>query len=153
MPEEEDRMPEEIEANILLVDDEEAFLKVLSQRLETRGMKVDTSTSGEAAIEKAKVKGFDAIVLDLAMPGVDGMETLKRIKNDNPDLQIIMLTGHATVDKSVEAIKEGAVDFMEKPVDLNKLLKKIEEAKNQRVLIVEKQHEEKIKDILNSKGW
>ena len=153
MPEEEDRMPEEIEANILLVDDEEAFLKVLSQRLETRGMKVDTSTSGEAAIEKAKVKGFDAIVLDLAMPGVDGMETLKRIKNDNPDLQIIMLTGHATVDKSVEAIKEGAVDFMEKPVDLNKLLKKIEEAKNQRVLIVEKQHEEKIKDILKSKGW
>jgi len=146
-------MPEEIEANILLVDDEEAFLKVLSQRLETRGMKVDTSTSGEAAIEKAKAKGFDAIVLDLAMPGVDGMETLKRIKNDNPDLQIIMLTGHATVDKSVEAIKEGAVDFMEKPVDLNKLLKKIEEAKNQRVLIVEKQHEEKIKDILKSKGW
>lgn len=146
-------MSEEIKANILLVDDEEAFLKVLSQRLETRGMKVDTSTSGEAAIEKAKAKGFDAIVLDLAMPGVDGMETLKRIKNDNPDLQIIMLTGHATVDKSVEAIKEGAVDFMEKPVDLNKLLQKIEEAKNKRVLIVEKQHEEKIKDILKSKGW
>lgn len=146
-------MSEEIKANILLVDDEEEFLKVLSQRLEGRGMKVDTSTTGEAAIEKAKAKGFDAIVLDLAMPGVDGMETLKRIKNDNPDLQIIMLTGHATVDKSVEAIKEGAVDFMEKPVDLNKLLKKIEEAKNQRVLIVEKQHEEKIKDILKSKGW
>ena len=146
-------MTEEIEANILLVDDEEAFLKVLSQRLESRGMKVDTSTTGEAAIEKAKAKGFDAIVLDLAMPGVDGMETLKRIKNDNPDLQIIMLTGHASVDKSVEAIKEGAVDFMEKPVDLKKLLAKIEEAKNQRVLIVEKQHEEKIKDILKSKGW
>lgn len=146
-------MSEEIKANILLVDDEEEFLKVLSQRLEGRGMKVDTSTTGEAAIEKAKAKGFDAIVLDLAMPGVDGMETLKRIKSENPDLQIIMLTGHASVDKGVEAIKEGAVDFMEKPVDLNKLLKKIEEAKNQRVLIVEKEHEEKIKEILKSKSW
>jgi len=146
-------MSEEIKANILLVDDEEEFLKVLSQRLEGRGMKVDTSTTGEAAIEKAKTKGFDAIVLDLAMPGVDGMETLKRIKSENPDLQIIMLTGHASVDKGVEAIKEGAVDFMEKPVDLNKLLKKIEEAKNQRVLIVEKEHEEKIKEILKSKSW
>jgi DNA-binding NtrC family response regulator len=146
-------MSEEIKANILLVDDEEEFLKVLSQRLEGRGMKVDTSTTGEAAIEKAKAKGFDAIVLDLAMPGVDGMETLKRIKSENPDLQIIMLTGHASVDKGVEAIKEGAVDFMEKPVDLNKLLKKIEEAKNKRVLIVEKEHEEKIKEILKSKSW
>jgi len=146
-------MSEEIKANILLVDDEEEFLKVLSQRLEGRGMKVDTSTTGEAAIEKAKSKGFDAIVLDLAMPGVDGIETLKRIKSENPDLQIIMLTGHASVDKGVEAIKEGAVDFMEKPVDLNKLLKKIEEAKNQRVLIVEKEHEEKIKEILKSKSW
>ena len=146
-------MSEELKANILLVDDEEEFLKVLSQRLEGRGMKVDTSTTGEAAIEKTKVKGFDAIVLDLAMPGVDGMETLKRIKSENPDLQIIMLTGHASVDKGVEAIKEGAVDFMEKPVDLNKLLKKIEEAKNQRVLIVEKEHEEKIKEILKSKSW
>ncbi len=146
-------MAEELEANILLVDDEEEFLKVLSQRLEGRGMKVDTSSTGESAVEKAKAKGFDAIVLDLAMPGVDGMETLKRIKRENPDLQIIMLTGHATVDKGVEAIKAGAVDFMEKPVDLNRLLKKIEEAKNKRVLIVEKQHEEKIKEILKSKGW
>jgi DNA-binding NtrC family response regulator len=146
-------MSEDLKANILLVDDEEEFLKVLSQRLEGRGMKVDTSTTGESAIEKAKGKGFDAIVLDLAMPGVDGMETLKRIKSENPDLQIIMLTGHATVDKGVEAIKEGAVDFMEKPVDLKKLMTKIEEAKNKRVLIVEKQHEEKIKDILKSKGW
>ncbi len=146
-------MSEELKANILLVDDEEEFLKVLSQRLEGRGMKVDTSTTGESAIEKAKTKGFDAIVLDLAMPGVDGMETLRRIKSENPDLQIIMLTGHATVDKGVEAIKEGAVDFMEKPVDLNKLLNKIQEAKNKRVLLVEKQHEEKIKEILKSKSW
>lgn len=146
-------MSEALEANILLVDDEEAFLKVLSQRLEGRGMKVDTSTSGESAVAKARTTGFDAIVLDLAMPDVDGMETLKQIKSENPDLQIIILTGHATVDKSVEAIKEGAADFMEKPVDLGKLLKKIEEAKNKRALIVEKQHEEKIKEILKGKSW
>ncbi len=146
-------MSEELEANILLVDDEEGFLKLLSQRLEGRGMKVDTSSTGESAVEKAKTKGFDAIVLDLAMPGIDGMETLRHIKRENPDLQIIMLTGHATVDKGVQAIKEGAVDFMEKPVDLKRLLKKIEEAKNKRVLLVEKEHEKKIKEILKSKGW
>ncbi len=146
-------MSEELEANILLVDDEEGFLKLLSQRLEGRGMKVDTSSTGESAVEKAKTKGFDAIVLDLAMPGIDGMETLRRIKRENPDLQIIMLTGHATVDKGVQAIKEGAVDFMEKPVDLKRLLKKIEEAKNKRVLLVDKEHEKKIKEILKSKGW
>ncbi len=146
-------MSEELKANILLVDDEEAFLKILSQRLESRGMKVDTSTSGENAIESVKSKDFDAIVLDLAMPGLGGIETLKRIKKENPEIQIIMLTGHATVNQGVEAIKEGAVDFLEKPVDLNKLLKKIEDAKHQKILIVEKKHENKIKEILKTKSW
>ena len=92
-------MTEEIKADILLVDDEEQFLKVLSQRLEGRGMKVDTSSSGEEALSKVKGKEFDAIILDLAMPGMSGMETLKRIRSENPDVQIIMLTGHGSVEK------------------------------------------------------
>ncbi|HKZ57381.1 MAG TPA: response regulator [Thermodesulfovibrionales bacterium] len=146
-------MPEELKANVLLVDDEEQFLKVFSQRLEGKGLKVDTSTTGEEALKKVKGKDFDAIILDLVMPGMSGIETLKRIRSENPDLQIILLTGHATVEKGVEAMKTGAVDFLEKPADLNKILEKVAEAKRKRVLLVEKKHEERIKELLKSKGW
>jgi DNA-binding NtrC family response regulator len=146
-------MSEEIKADILLVDDEEQFLKVLSQRMEGRGMKVDTSTSGEDALKKVEGKDFDAIILDLAMPGMSGIETLKRIRSENPDVQIIILTGHGSVEKGVEAIKAGAVDFLEKPADLNKIMEKIAEAKHKRIVLVEKKHEEHVKEILQSKGW
>jgi DNA-binding NtrC family response regulator len=146
-------MPEEIKADILLVDDEENFLKVLSQRMEGRGLKVDTSTTGEEALNKVKGKDFDAIILDLAMPGMSGIETLKRIRSENPDVQIIMLTGHGSVEKGVEAIKAGAVDFLEKPADINKIMEKIAEAKRKKIVIVEKKHEAHVKEILQSKGW
>lgn len=149
-------MPKEskqLDANVLVVDDEEQFLKVFSQRLQGRGMKVDTANTGEEALERAKKKDFDAIILDMAMPGMSGIETLKRIKNENPDLQIIMLTGQGTVEKSVEAMKLGAVDFLEKPADLDKILEKIGEAKRKRVVIIEKKHEEHLKQILQSKAW
>jgi DNA-binding NtrC family response regulator len=146
-------MTEEIKADILLVDDEEQFLKVLSQRLEGRGMKVDTSSSGEEALSKVKGKEFDAIILDLAMPGMSGMEALKRIRSENPDVQIIMLTGHGSVEKGVEAIKEGAVDFLEKPADMNKIMEKVAEAKRKRIILVEKKHEAHVKEILQAKGW
>jgi DNA-binding NtrC family response regulator len=146
-------MTEKIEASVLLVDDEKQFLDALSQRLETRGLKVNAVTSGEAAIEQAKDKHFDAIIVDLAMPGIDGIETLKRIKKDRPDLEIIMLTGQATVKSGVEAMKLGAEDFLEKPVDLKVLLEKIGKAKNKRMLVVEKSREEEIKNILKSKSW
>jgi len=146
-------MPEDIKANVLVVDDEEQFLKVFSQRLEGRGLKVETSTSGEEAIKKAHGKDFDAIILDLAMPGMGGLEALKRIRSENPDLQIIILTGHGSVEKGVEAIKAGAVDFLEKPADVNKVMEKIAEAKHKRVVLVEKKHEEHIKEIIQSKAW
>jgi len=146
-------MSEDIKADILLVDDEEQFLKVLSQRLEGRGMKVDTSTTGEEALKKVEGKNFDAIILDLAMPGMSGLETLKRIRNENPDLQIIMLTGHGSIETGVEAIKEGAVDFLEKPANMDQILKKISEAKHKRIVLVEKKQEEHVKEIIKSKGW
>ena len=146
-------MAEEMKANVLVVDDEEQFLKVFSQRLEGRGLKVETSSSGEEAIKTAKSKEFDAIILDLVMPGMSGMETLKRIRSENPDLQIIILTGHGTVEKGVEAIKAGAVDFVEKPADVNKVMEKIAEAKRKRILLVEKRHEKHVKEIIQSKPW
>ena len=144
---------EKIEAKVLLVDDEEQFLDALSQRLETRGLKVQAVTSGEDAIKKVADHNFDAIIVDLAMPGIDGIETLKRIKEIRPDLEIIMLTGHATVKSGIEAMKLGADDFLEKPVDLNVLMEKIGEAKNKRMLVVEKGRQEELKKILKSKTW
>ncbi len=146
-------MPEELDANVLVVDDEEQFLKVFSQRLQGRGLKVETATSGEEAINKTKGKEFDAIILDLIMPGMSGIETLKRIKKENPDIQIIMLTGHGTVEKSVEAMKMGAVDFIEKPADMSKVLQKISEAKHKRVVLIEKKSQERIKEIIDSRSW
>jgi len=144
---------DELTSNVLLVDDEEQFLDTLSQRLELRGIKVDTVTGGEEAMDKITAKKFDAIVLDLVMPGIDGMETLKRLKEKNPDIQIIMLTGKATVKKGIEAMKLGAEDFLEKPVDLNVLMEKIKKATHNKMLLVEKSRQEEVKKILKKKGW
>jgi DNA-binding NtrC family response regulator len=138
---------------ILLVDDEEEFARTLAERLETRGLRVDVAFSGEEALEKARKKNFDAIILDLAMPGMDGIDTLKKFREINPDLQIIILSGQATVEKGVEAMKLGAVDLMEKPADLKDLLAKIEEASSKKALLVEKQIDDQLKDIIGKKGW
>jgi DNA-binding NtrC family response regulator len=146
-------MPEELNARVLLVDDEEKFLEVVSQRLKTRGLKVDTATSGEDALRNVKREDFDAIVLDLSMPGMSGLETLEKIRKDKPDVQVIILTGHGTLQAGVQAMKEGALDFIEKPVDINKLLSRIDEARDKRILVVQKKHEEHLKEILETKGW
>src|SRR5210317_181332 len=146
-------MMEKRKANVLLVDDEEQFLDALSQRLEARGLKVKAVTSGEDAVDQVEDHNFDAIIVDLAMPGIDGIETLKRIKEKRPDLEIIMLTGHATVKSGIEAMKLGADDFLEKPVDLSLLLEKIGKAKNKRMLVVEEGRQEEVKKILKSKTW
>ncbi len=133
---------------VLLVDDEKEFLEIMSERMEARGMEVTTTESADQALSILKKKTFDAIVMDFQMPGMDGMEALKTIKNKNPELQIILLTGYATVEKTVEAMKIGATDFLEKPADIEALSGKIKKAKTEKMLIVEKQTEEKIKDIL-----
>ena len=137
---------------VLLVDDEEDFLEIMSERMEARGMQVVTCTSAEEAIEKIKQETFDAIVLDFMMPGMDGMHALKEIKAKRPESQIILLTGHATVEKGVEAMKMGAADFLEKPADLEALEKKIKDASARRMLIVEKETEERIKDVIQRLG-
>ncbi len=138
---------------VLLVDDEQDFLDALSERMRARDMEVTTSTSATDALEKAKKEPYDAIVLDLMMPEMDGLEALQKIKKNNPDLQVILLTGHATVEKGIEAMKLGATDFLEKPADLKTLTEKIKNAHARKMILVEKQTEEKIKNILAIKGW
>lgn len=146
-------MEKELNARVLLVDDEVDFIEGLSQRLEVRGLKVTTATGGEEAVRIVDRQEFDAIILDLAMPGMDGLETLKRIRAHHPDAEIIMLTGHGSIKSGIEAIKLGAEDFLEKPVDIKSLLQKISEAKAKRVLILQKQSLAEIEHILKSKAW
>ncbi len=138
---------------VLLIDDEPELLAALSERMEARGLRVDTAQSGEEALEKIQQREFDAIVLDLAMPGIDGIETLRRMRAINPDVQVILLTGQATVRKSIEAMKLGAVDLLEKPADFKQLIDKIEEASDKRAILFEKRAEEKIADIMRKKAW
>lgn len=138
---------------ILLVDDEAEFLEALSERMRVRGMDVVTSASARDALETVEQGAFDAVVLDLMMPGMDGLEALRILKQKDPKLQVILLTGHATVEKGVEAIKSGAMDLLEKPADIEVLTEKIKQASAQRMLLVSQEAEDKIKDILASKGW
>ena len=138
---------------ILLVDDEKDFLSIMSERMQVRGMDVSTAASAKEAIEMAGAESFDAIILDLQMPEMDGLEALKVLKAQKPELQVILLTGHATIEKGVEAMKLGAMDLMEKPADLKTLADKIKKAKAKKVILVEKQTEEKMKHIIGGKGW
>jgi DNA-binding NtrC family response regulator len=138
---------------ILLVDDEPDFLEVLSERMSSRKMDVSTSSSAADALEKVEKSSYDAVILDLQMPGMDGLEALRIIKEKDPKIQVILLTGHATLEKGIEAIKSGAMDLLEKPADIDVLTKKIQEASARRMLLVSHESEEKIKDILEHKGW
>ncbi|PIP40695.1 MAG: two-component system response regulator [Desulfobacterales bacterium CG23_combo_of_CG06-09_8_20_14_all_51_8] len=138
---------------VLIVDDEQDFLDVLSERLKTRDMNVSTASSAKDAIKKIDAESYDAVVLDLMMPEMDGLETLKIMKEKNPDLQVILLTGHATVEKGIQAMKLGAMDLIEKPADLATIVERIKQAKTEKIILVEKKSEERIRDILTRKGW
>lgn len=138
---------------VLLVDDEENFINTLAERMRTRGMDVSTTTSPKEALKMIEEESFDAIVLDLLMPEMNGLETLNIMKEKNPDLQVILLTGHATVEKGIEAMKSGAMDLIEKPADLKTLTEKIHKAQAKKMILVEKRTEDKIKKIMSSKSW
>jgi DNA-binding NtrC family response regulator len=138
---------------VLLVDDEVDFIEALSARMEARGLVVETASNGEEAVQKVRDRRFDAIVLDLAMPGMDGIETLRALRELQPEVQVILLTGHATLQKGVEAMKLGAMDFLEKPVDINVLMEKIKQAKSTTDELTEKRTEQIVQDILKTKGW
>ncbi len=102
---------------ILIVDDEKNIRLTLSQTLETLGTEIDTAADGEEALAKLKGREFGLILLDIRMPGMDGMEVLRRVREMRPDIRIIMITAYGTVESAVEAMKLGAVDFLQKPFD------------------------------------
>jgi DNA-binding NtrC family response regulator len=125
-----------MEAKVLLVDDEKDFLESMSERMRLRGMDVTTASSAKEALALIEIDVFDAVILDFQLPEMDGMAVLKKIKAKHPEAQIILLSGHASLERGVEAIKIGASDFLEKPADIEALSKKIKEAKAEKMLIV-----------------
>ena len=141
------------DCTVLLVDDEVEFVDALADRLETRGLQVVKAHDGKSALEVAEGRVFDAIVLDMAMPGMDGLETLEGLLQINPDLQVILLTGQATLEQAAAAIRIGALDLLEKPADIETLVAKIEMAAKKRWASEEKRIEEKVADIVRKKGW
>jgi len=138
---------------VLLIDDEAEFLENLSERMQVRGMEVSTAQTSDNAVSAVEEGEYDAIVLDLQMPGMNGIEMLKVIKARKPDMQVILLTGQATLEAGIEAMKLGAMDFMEKPADIDALTEKIKKAQAKKMLLVEEKTEKKVKDILKKKGW
>ena len=127
---------------VMLVDDEVTFVETMAKRLEKRNIETLIALSGEESLEALKThQNLDVIVLDVKMPGMDGLETLKRIKQELPLIEVIMLTGHATIQSGIEGMKLGAYDFLTKPCDVEELVSKIKDAANKK-----REHEEKIMD-------
>jgi DNA-binding NtrC family response regulator len=122
------------ECSILLVDDETIFLETLAKRLARRGLTVHTADSGKNALEVLAAHPVDVVLLDVRMPGLDGMDTLSLIKRGHPAVEVIMLTGHANVDAAMRGMEEGAFDYLMKPADIDDLYHKIEDAFRKRQL-------------------
>lgn len=123
---------------IMLVDDEERFLSTTKKLLERKGLQVSTASSGSEALEKLEKENIHVVILDVKMPGMDGIETLKAIKARHPLVEVIMLTGHATVESAVDGLKSGATDYLMKPTDIDELITKAEEAFAKRQVLEEK---------------
>jgi DNA-binding response OmpR family regulator len=110
---------------ILLVDDEEEFTSTLAERLQLRGFEATTASDGASGINLIMAQPFDIAVLDLMMPGLNGLEALKQIKAIRPDLPVILLTGHGSTKEGMEGMRLGAADYLMKPLDIKDLLSKI----------------------------
>ena len=115
---------------VLLVDDAQDFVNYMKKRLIARGFEIWTAFNGQDGLEIVENETLDVVVLDVLMPGIDGLETLQKIKKIKPDLQVIMLTGHGTVETTAEGMKLGASDFLLKPCDFETLLESIQTAHN-----------------------
>lgn len=113
---------------VLLVDDEAEFVSYVYKRLKARGLDVGTAHDGESAIGYIKENAVDVMVLDMLMPGMDGLQTLQEVKKLRPQVQVVMLTGHGTIDTAVEGMKYGAADYLLKPCDIEALIEAINSA-------------------------
>lgn len=133
---------------VLLVDDEVPFVETMTKRLVKRDLTVVSAHSGpEALTTLGKEDHVDVVILDVKMPGMDGIETLKEIKKAYPLIEVIMLTGHATIETGIEGMKLGAFDYLMKPCDIDMLLQKVQEAKAKKDKHNEKIAQARIQEI------
>ncbi len=138
---------------VLIVDDEENFVELLAERLEARGFQVRTALNGSDAVSIIAAEDVDVVLLDVMMPGKDGITTLKEIKSVKPLTEVIMLTGHGTVETGIAGMKLGAYDYLLKPTEIERLQQKLNEAHKRK-----EDHENRIRQaevdrIVTAKGW
>jgi DNA-binding NtrC family response regulator len=121
-----------IPIDILIVDDEEDFVEMLSLRLTDEGHKVRAAFSGEEGLAQLEEAESDVVILDIRMPGMDGVTALKAIKKRHPAVEVILLTGHGTIDTAVEGLKAGAFDYVQKPANFEEMLSKLAAARDRK---------------------
>jgi DNA-binding NtrC family response regulator len=134
--------------NLLIVDDEVHFLESISKSLEARDFKVVAVDRGEKAIEAARKNPIDVALVDLKMPGINGEETLKALKAEHKWMEVVILTGHGTIDSAVECTKSGAFSFLQKPCNLDDLLEALKDAYKKKVMNRKKIEEKKMDELL-----
>lgn len=124
-------------SNILIIDDEKAIRKTLGEILSYEGYKIDEAGDGEEGLKRFREKNYDVVLCDIKMPKIDGIEFLDKVNEINPDVPVIMISGHGTIETAVEAVKKGAYDYVSKPPDLNRLLITIRNAMDKTNLVTE----------------
>lgn len=128
-----------METRILLVDDEADFVETMTKRFRIRKLPVETAGSGPEALAKLAEQEFDVVILDVRMPGMDGLETLRQIRAKHPLTEVIMLTGHASLETGMRGMSLGAYDYILKPADFDELLDKVRRAAERKALNVKTQ--------------
>jgi two-component system, OmpR family, response regulator len=126
---------------VLIVDDEPDFLETIVKRLRKRNIDAAGADSGKEALGLLEKQHFDVVILDIRMPGMDGIETLKEMKKKRPLMEVILLTGHASVESGMQGIQYGAFDYVMKPAEIDELIEKVRQAFERKSI-----HEEKIKE-------
>jgi len=143
-------------SNILIIDDEKAIRKTLSEILSYEGYKIDEAGDGEEGLKKFREKSYDVVLCDIKMPKLDGIEFLDKSRETNPDIPVIMISGHGTIETAVEAVKKGAYDYISKPPDLNRLLITIRNAMDKTNLVAEtkvlKRKVSKVDEMIGDSG-
>ncbi len=143
-------MSDKPDIRVLLIDDEQTLLEYLSKRLLREGFTVKATFSGEEAIEAASNQNYDVAVVDLKMPGIDGVETQKRLKKIQPFLQCIVLTGHGSVETALESGQQDAFKYLLKPIDYENLVETIKEAYKRKTELVNQKFKEQVEEIYRS---
>ena len=138
---------------VLLVDDEQDYLEAMAKRMKHRGLEVSTANDGALALELIRERPFDVVMLDILMPEMDGIETLKHIREDKPDLEVIVVTAHGTVRQGVSAMKMGATNVVLKPADIEELVSMANEAHVHHEMLERARQKETIRKIIVEHGW